>query len=200
MVEGYAPITYYNYASVNIIHRVLDRIEVTPAEITLQLEEQQQFTAAGFDGSNNRMPVTLIWSTTGGSIDSSGLYTATEAGEFTVTASTDESSVIGIAIVRVIRTSVERVGDMPKEFTLSQNYPNPFNPETIIEYSVKEACYVRLEVYNIMGRSVATLVNSFQQPGVYRASFDAAGLSTGVYFYRIRMNDFVAVKKMVLLQ
>ena len=199
-VEGYAPITYYNYASVNIIHRVLDRIEVTPAEITLQLEEQQQFTAAGFDGSNNNMPVTLIWSTTGGSIDSSGLYTATEAGEFTVTASTDESSVIGIATVRVIRTSVERIGDMPKEFTLSQNYPNPFNPETIIEYSVKEACHVRLEIYNVVGRNVLTLVNSFQQPGVYRASFDAAGLSTGVYFYRIRMNDFVAVKKMVLLQ
>ena len=199
-VEGYAPITHYNYASVNIIHRVLEWIKVTPSEVTLQLGEEVQFIAAGFDGSNSNMPVTPIWSTTGGAIDSSGLYTATEIGEFTVTASDDGSSITGIAAVRVITTSVERIGDMPKEFTLSQNYPNPFNPETIIEYSVKEACHVRLEVFNVVGRNVLTLVNSFQQPGVYRVSFDAAGLSTGIYFYRIRMNDYTSVKKMVLLQ
>ncbi|MDW7679541.1 MAG: T9SS type A sorting domain-containing protein, partial [bacterium] len=76
---------------------------------------------------------------------------------------------------------------IPTTFQLMQNYPNPFNPETTIEYGVREACQVLLEIFDIAGRQVATLVNSFQQPGVYKVNFNAGNLATGVYFYRIRM-------------
>ena len=99
-----------------------------------------------------------------------------------------------------IPSNVESESKQPDKPILFQNYPNPFNPETTIEYSVREACEVRLDVYDIAGREVATLVNDFYQPGFFKVSFDAGTLASGVYFYRIRMKDFTAVKKMVFLQ
>jgi len=88
----------------------------------------------------------------------------------------------------------------PSHFSLEQNYPNPFNPETVIEYRMKERCQVALKVYDIRGSEVATLVQGIQTPGSYRATFDARQLASGVYFYKIQMQDFQAVRKMVLLE
>ncbi|MFP8488834.1 S8 family serine peptidase [Gracilimonas sp. Q87] len=74
----------------------------------------------------------------------------------------------------------------PKEFTLSSNYPNPFNPVTTVEYALPEQADVQLFVYNLLGRRVAVLVDRNQPAGQYRASFDAAGLSSGWYFARLQ--------------
>ncbi|HEC76957.1 MAG TPA: hypothetical protein ENI33_06855 [Thermoplasmatales archaeon] len=80
----------------------LARIEITPPEVTLKVGEQQQFTAKGYDTDNNEVSISPIWSTTGGTITSNGLYTSTTPGDFTVTASVQGSSVIGTATVHII--------------------------------------------------------------------------------------------------
>jgi len=88
----------------------------------------------------------------------------------------------------------------PYEFALYQNTPNPFNPQTFIRFSVREKCRVVLTIYDILGREIMTLVDKKHGPGVYQVAFVNHDLPSGLYFYRIRMQDFVNVKKMVLLE
>lgn len=88
----------------------------------------------------------------------------------------------------------------PDNFELSQNYPNPFNPVTIISYNIPYTAMVELNIYNILGKEVATLVNEIQETGVYNVSFDASKLSSGVYFYELKAGNFNARKKMVLIK
>lgn len=88
----------------------------------------------------------------------------------------------------------------PKHFSLLQNYPNPFNPATEIRYQIPEASRVTLEVFDAIGRAVATLVNETQEAGIHLARFDATRLSTGVYMYRLRAGNFVSSKKLLLLR
>jgi len=89
---------------------------------------------------------------------------------------------------------------IPVKFSLSQNYPNPFNPVTKINYSLPSAVKVNINVYDIIGRLVKTLVNEFKEAGSYDIQFNGAGLASGVYFYRIEAGDFVDSKKMVLVK
>lgn len=89
---------------------------------------------------------------------------------------------------------------VPANFSLEQNYPNPFNPTTTIRYSLPVAGYVTLRIYNLLGQEVHALVNGQQPPGEYAVRFDAASLSTGVYFYRLEAGGFRQVKKMLLLK
>ncbi len=98
-------------------------------------------------------------------------------------------------------------GNLPEEYTLAQNYPNPFNPATTIAYSIPASrasgvggMETKLVVYDILGREVAVLVNERKAPGNYSASFNAAGLSTGVYFYRLTAGSFVRSKTMLLVK
>ena len=72
---------------------------------------------------------------------------------------------------------------------LSQNYPNPFNPSTVINYSIPDNSTVSIKIYDMTGREVRTLVNSYQAPGSYSVKFDAANLSSGIYFYVLRANS-----------
>nr|MDA3861935.1 T9SS type A sorting domain-containing protein [Melioribacteraceae bacterium] len=97
-------------------------------------------------------------------------------------------------------TDVNGDNTIPNEFALSQNYPNPFNPTTIIEYSIREVSNVKLRVYDMLGREVKVLVNQEQSAGRYNIEFNAANLSSGVYFYRIEAGNFVASKKLLLLK
>jgi hypothetical protein len=97
-----------------------------------------------------------------------------------------------------ITTSVEF--QVPFEFSLEQNYPNPFNPSTNIEFSLPLYADVLLEVFNIQGQRVATLVNGSLAAGLHRVSFDASTLSSGVYIYRIQAGDFSKVNKMLLIK
>ncbi len=97
--------------------------------------------------------------------------------------------------------SVERLADVtPRGFALEQNYPNPFNPTTNIKYSIPQAAQVSLKVYDMLGREVATVVNQRQTAGVYVAGFNAATLSSGVYFYRLNAGTFSETRKMMLIK
>ena len=91
---------------------------------------------------------------------------------------------------------------VPVKFNLSQNYPNPFNPTTKIDFDLPQDSKVSIKIYDILGKEVATLVNELRTAGFYTVRFDASGLSSGVYFYRIITGDskFVMTKKLLLLK
>jgi hypothetical protein len=90
---------------------------------------------------------------------------------------------------------------LPKEVELYQNYPNPFNPVSIIKYYLPVAAKVELSVYDLIGRKVNTLVNTSKPPGTYHVKFDGSQLSSGIYFYRLKINNKdVLAKKMILLK
>jgi hypothetical protein len=97
-------------------------------------------------------------------------------------------------------TSVRNVevGHVPQGFALSQNYPNPFNPSTTLSFNIPYSSFVILKVYNVLGQEVATLVNEEIKPGSYETTFSGAGLSSGIYFYRLQAGGFVQTKKLVL--
>jgi hypothetical protein len=94
-------------------------------------------------------------------------------------------------------------GVVPQKFNLDQNYPNPFNPTTKIKFDIpnmKNGIDVKLKIYDVTGREISTLVNSKLQTGSYEYIFEATGLSSGVYFYKLVAGDFSSVKRMVLLK
>ncbi len=86
------------------------------------------------------------------------------------------------------------------KFELSQNYPNPFNPITRITFEIPAASYVKLKVFDLLGKEVATLLNEVRQAGNYKVNFNASHLSSGIYFYRLETDNKVEIKKMTLLK
>ena len=97
-------------------------------------------------------------------------------------------------------TFVETRGGSAYSFSLEESYPNPFNPTTTIRYTIPERTKVVIKVFNILGKEVATLVNEVQDPGPQFVRFDASGLASGLYFYRLEAQGFVEVKKTMLLK
>jgi len=98
-------------------------------------------------------------------------------------------------------TAVQPVSNnIPDKFELSQNYPNPFNPATYINFSIPEQGIVKLTIYDLLGREHAVLVNENLVAGTYKVNFDASGLASGVYFYKIQTNGFTDIKKMMLVK
>ena len=107
----------------------------------------------------------------------------------------------------VLSNMLETIGinAIPDEYALGQNYPNPFNPVTKIDYGLPIASHVRLSVFDLLGREVATLVDRMEEPGYRSVSWDGMdqhgkGLGAGMYFYVIQARDFRQVRKMVLLK
>jgi Secretion system C-terminal sorting domain len=96
---------------------------------------------------------------------------------------------------------IEAIGsEIPNVYNLSQNYPNPFNPETNIKFSVPKSGLVKLIVYDMSGKEVASLVNQDLNAGSYTFDFNASALASGTYFYRLAADGFTGVKKMVLVK
>jgi hypothetical protein len=97
-------------------------------------------------------------------------------------------------------TSVHQESTVPAVYSLEQNYPNPFNPSTTVKFSIAAAQDVRLTVYDLLGRSVATLVNEHMGAGTYAVQWNASSVPSGVYFYRLEAGSFSNVKKLMLLK
>jgi hypothetical protein len=99
-------------------------------------------------------------------------------------------------------TGVEPIvsSQIPKAYNLEQNYPNPFNPVTKINFDLPKSGFVTLKVYDILGQEVVTLVNETKNSGSYIVDFDGSSISSGMYFYKLESNGFVATKKMMLIK
>ncbi len=101
-------------------------------------------------------------------------------------------------VVTGVRNSEQNL--LPSAFQLSQNYPNPFNPSTVIRFGVRSTGLVILKVYDVLGRSVRTLVDKVEQPGTYSVTFDSGNLPSGVYFYTLREGTTSLTKKALLIK
>ncbi len=105
-------------------------------------------------------------------------------------------------IAKPNQTSIDnsKIGQFPQKFILNQNYPNPFNPSTVINYQLPVSGYVTLKVYDVLGREIKTLVNEFQNAGIYNSQFSTLNsqFASGLYFYALRIGNFVQTKKMIL--
>ncbi|MBI4535064.1 MAG: T9SS type A sorting domain-containing protein [Ignavibacteriae bacterium] len=162
--------------------------------------------------------VSALVTNSSGHIYASGVFRSTDNGEHWDTVSSGVTDYVwafavnsggyifagtgGSGVFRSVQSTTfvpERHGGQPTSFTLGQNYPNPFNPKTSIKFKVQSSKLVTLRVYNVLGQEVATLVNEELQPGSYEVAWDAEGLASGVYFYRLAAGEFTAAKKLVLL-
>lgn len=90
--------------------------------------------------------------------------------------------------------------EVPQRFELKQNYPNPFNPVTNIEFSIVKSGFVNLVIFNALGQEVSTLVNQDLKAGSYKYDFNASGLPSGTYYYRLTSGDFTQTNKMILVK
>jgi photosystem II stability/assembly factor-like uncharacterized protein len=107
----------------------------------------------------------------------------------------------GVILKYSIATSAkEPPQNIPARFSLDQNYPNPFNPSTVISYQLPTNSFVTLEVYDVLAREVNTLVNEHQRAGSHSVTFNASGLPSGVYFYRLEAGTYHDTKKLLLLK
>jgi len=139
--------------------------------------------------------------------DSTGMsvlspYFDIAAGAHTLTLTGAAVNVDFVQLTRVIPqgpTSVPTDG-LPYTYNLDQNYPNPFNPATQINFSLANVSNVRLEVFNILGQRVTTLIDTRMEAGHHTVQFDARNYASGVYFYRLQAGDFRDQKKMMLLK
>ena len=110
---------------------------------------------------------------------------------------------LGILLVKSDKngiTSVDKTISTPNKYSLYQNYPNPFNPTTSINFSVPKSGLVKIKVYDLLGREVATLVNENKPAGNYHMQFNASKLVSGVYFYRMESGSYTQTKKLLLLK
>ena len=90
--------------------------------------------------------------------------------------------------------------EIPEKYTLSQNYPNPFNPTTNIEFSIPKNEFVSLKIYDEIGREIAVLVNENLKAGTYKIDFNASGLNSGLFFYKIQTATYTETRKMILVK
>ena len=107
-----------------------------------------------------------------------------------------ELFLVGDLIVNVDESN----NSLPNKFELKQAYPNPFNPNTTIEYSIPEKCFVKLTIFNSLGELVKTVINNYKQAGYYKYEFDGSFLSSGVYYYKLETPNFSQTQKLVLLK
>jgi len=124
--------------------------------------------------------------------------TAPGPGSYVVNAGHKSPLLWDSASVNIVMTNVGHSSLNPIEFKLYNNYPNPFNPTTVIRYSISEASFISMKVYNELGKEVKSLVNETKSAGTYEVEFNASNLSSGVYYYKLQAGSFTETKKMIL--
>ena len=107
------------------------------------------------------------------------------------------------AVIRLKSETLVGIGssiENPGDFHLNQNFPNPFNPATTIKFVLAKSSNVKIVIYDVFGREVQTIVNNKYNKGEYEISWDAAKFASGVYFYKMNADNYVNVKKMILIK
>jgi hypothetical protein len=97
-------------------------------------------------------------------------------------------------------TAIDPIRNISDQFSLEQNYPNPFNPTTTIGFYVSERGFIKLTVYDLLGKEITTLVNEEKAAGNYTVEFDAGKLSSGIYLYRLETGNFTQTQRMILMR
>ncbi len=198
----------------NVPYIVVDYFYITPVELS-------SFTASANNGTVN-----LNWSTAtetnnkGFEIErksangeyqnvgyTAGFGTTTEPKSYTFTDNKVEGGQYTYRLRQIdlngsssYSKEVEVEVTSPKVFSLAQNYPNPFNPTTLIQYSIPAEQHVKLNVYNLLGEKVMTLVDGLQKSGQHEVSFNASDLASGIYFYKLEAGTQSSIKKMILMK
>jgi hypothetical protein len=111
-----------------------------------------------------------------------------------------ENPVLYLEVPNPTRVGIAEKETLPENLTLFSNYPNPFNASTIIQYSLPEGSSVTIEIYNILGRKVKTLISATQPAGTHSVVWDARHLSSGIYFYRIKAGEYFSTKSCIILK
>ena len=141
------------------------------------------------------------WSSTESFTDFRAWYTGLDYG-FAGMLRYTTGKYIGMS-VRCVMEQVTGINDhqeLPKSYTLMQNFPNPFNPATVIRYGLPERSHVKLDIFNVLGQHVSTLVNKDLEAGYYEITFDANHLPSGVYIYRLQAGDYVEYRRMLYIR
>ena len=142
----------------------------------------------------------------GNEFDSGNALTVDNQGNVYVTGGSDNIGNTDFVTIKYSSTiGIQPIStEIPDKFQLKQNYPNPFNPSTRIQFSIPNAATdsrsVKLEIYDISGKLIETLLNEDLSAGMYEIDFDASGLATGTYFYRLTTDNFTETKKMLLIK
>lgn len=159
--------------------------------------------ASGIILSQNQIPYGVI-STGAGKVSGTTNIINFTIGEAFIGKTSSSNNIASMGFWNIyqqdVLTSVEGEETLPIEYKLEQNYPNPFNPSTIIKYAVAERSYVVINIYNIAGEEIVTLVNEEKDRGWYEIKFNPNGLASGIYLCRMQAGNYVSIKKMMLLK
>jgi len=192
----FATITYPNGSEVLLRDSsyVLRWLSNVTGKVRLQLLNDQTPVIVIADSAQNSGA--LLWTVPGtlapGAAYRISLVSLTDT---TVTSSSAQEFSIENAVL-----SVASSAGLPRSFALEQNFPNPFNPSTTIRYALPLRASVVLAVYNMLGQQVSALIKGMQDAGLYEVRFDAAGLASGMYFYRLQAGTFTETKRLLLIR
>ena len=150
------------------------------------------------DSFDNFFPAELIWSCTGGNIDSTGLYRATETGSFDILVSNTDSSVWAKTEIIVLPVGTVNPPKPKNDLILYQNYPNPFGDKTTIKFTLNKSGNTSLTIYDFMGNKRKTMTNRWYPAGTYEVDIKEKSLASGQYFYVLKQGNKRVVKKMVV--
>ncbi len=194
-ILGFTTVTVNNVHEENMVdaygNMTLPGGIIVPA-LRLRSDMTQISTAA--DGGTYSRSISYIF------ITNSGAQISVDAAD-TTSPNTGVIQIDGMSYIHANITGVKQAdNNIPQNFLLDQNYPNPFNPSTQINYSIPSAQKVTLQIYDELGKEVATLVNQEQAAGNYTVDFNASEFASGVYFYRIQAGNFIQMKKMILMK
>ncbi len=128
-----------------------------------------------------------------------GLSTAPQTTTFFVPQNSTQWKTFRFSLNNIVSVNGE-ANNIPSQFILKQNYPNPFNPKTIISYELPVSGFVKLKIYDLLGKEIMTLINEHQTIGTYKTEFDGTGIASGIYFYSLSTDGFIDTKRMVLIK
>lgn len=180
---------------------VFSGIEVITKYDTLEIGEQKQLLARGFDQYGDNFFFTPYWFSDADSITLNGLFKATELGDFIAIVMNEDSTFIDTAYIHV--KQMVAVKDTPlkteKFIILYQNYPNPFTGTTTIPFYIRKGGEINLRIYDFMGRAIGIPYKAWYPAGTHKVELKTATLPQGIYFYELREDNHKEIKKMIKL-